>query len=129
MIGFGEIQDCACVAPPHMTFFPPKLKTSPHFQHIKKRVSELIWSMDADIRINIVNIKWIILKKINIQFLVHFCYSSPCPIGWGCRIHQLLLCREVRPPPPMSVLIMILNNLMMRFQHCLFSQVHSGLER
>ena len=20
-----------------------------------------------------------------------------CPVGWGCRIHQLLLCRGVRP--------------------------------
>ena len=24
---------------------------------------------------------------------------SLCPFGWGCRIHQLLLCRGVRPPP------------------------------
>ena len=23
--------------------------------------------------------------------------SLPCPVGWGCRIHQLLLCRGVRP--------------------------------
>ena len=22
-----------------------------------------------------------------------------CPVGGGCRIHRLLLCREVRPPP------------------------------
>ena len=22
---------------------------------------------------------------------------SCCPVGWGCRIHQLLLCRGVRP--------------------------------
>ena len=21
-----------------------------------------------------------------------------CPVGWGCRIHRLLLCRRVRPP-------------------------------
>ena len=21
-----------------------------------------------------------------------------CPVGWGCRIHRLLLCRGVRPP-------------------------------
>ena len=21
-----------------------------------------------------------------------------CPVGWGCRIHWLLFCREVRPP-------------------------------
>ena len=24
---------------------------------------------------------------------------SSCPVGWGCRIHRLLLCRGVRPPP------------------------------
>ena len=22
-----------------------------------------------------------------------------CPVGWGCRIHRLLLCRGVRLPP------------------------------
>ena len=22
-----------------------------------------------------------------------------CPVSWGCRIYQLLLCREIRPPP------------------------------
>ena len=26
--------------------------------------------------------------------------SCYCPVGWGCRIHRLLLCRGVRPPPP-----------------------------
>ena len=25
--------------------------------------------------------------------LIHY-----CPVGWGCRIHRLLLCRGVRPP-------------------------------
>ena len=25
--------------------------------------------------------------------------SITCPVGWGCRIHRLLLCRGVRPPP------------------------------
>ena len=61
-----------------------------------------------------------------------------CPVGWGCRIHRLLLCSGVRPPPPTSVLDMTLNNLMERFQqcwsfgecgvplHCHRSQVHSG---
>ena len=63
-----------------------------------------------------------------------------CPVGWGCRIHRLLLCRGVRPPPPTGVLDMTLNNLMVRFQkcwsfgecrvplHCHRSQVHSGPE-
>ena len=26
--------------------------------------------------------------------------QNVCPFGWGCRIHQLLLCRRVRPHPP-----------------------------
>ena len=25
--------------------------------------------------------------------------TSSCPVGWGCRIHQLHLCRGVGPPP------------------------------
>ena len=32
----------------------------------------------------------------------HICYPSKridCPVGWGCRIHQLYFCRAVRPPP------------------------------
>ena len=29
------------------------------------------------------------------------CYLT-CPVGWGCRIHQQLLCRGVRLPPPHS---------------------------
>ena len=67
-------------------------------------------------------------------------YSSVCPVGWGCRIHRLLLCRGVRPPPLTSVLDMTLNNLMVRFQqcwsfgecrvplHCHRSLIHSGPE-
>ena len=33
------------------------------------------------------------------------------PVGWGCKIHWLHLCRGVNPPPT-SVLDMTLNNLM-----------------
>ena len=49
---------------------------------------------------------------------VRLCFNwNVCPVGWGCRIHQLLLCRGVRPPPHQtSVLNMTLNNLMVRFQ-------------
>ena len=62
-----------------------------------------------------------------------------CPASWGCRIHRLLLCRGVRPPPN-ECPDMTLNNLMVRFQqcwsfgecgvplHCHRSQVHSGPE-
>ena len=35
------------------------------------------------------------------------------PFGWGCRVHWLHLCRGVTPPP-MSVLDMTLNSLMVR---------------
>ena len=63
-----------------------------------------------------------------------------CPVGWGCGIYQLHLCRGVRQPPPTSVLNMTLNNLMVSFQlcwsfgecsvplHCHRSQVHSSPE-
>ena len=27
-----------------------------------------------------------------------FLFFSFCPVGWSCRIHQLHLCRGVRPP-------------------------------
>ena len=65
--------------------------------------------------------------------------SLSCPVGWGCRIHRLLLCRGVRPFLT-SVLDMTLNNLMVRLQqcwsfgecgvplHCHRAQVHSGPE-
>ena len=59
-----------------------------------------------------------------------------CPVGWGSRIPQLLLCRGVKPPPT-NILDITLNNLMVRFQwcwgfgecgallHCHCSHVHS----
>ena len=73
-----------------------------------------------------------------LSIVSHF-HQPVCPVGWGCRIHQLLLCRGVRPPPT-GVLDMTLNNLMVRFQQCwsfgecgvpLYCncfQVHSGPE-
>ena len=39
-----------------------------------------------------------------------------CPVGWGCRIHRLYLCRD-SPPPPTSVLNTTLNYLMVRLQY------------
>ena len=38
------------------------------------------------------------------------------PVGWGSRIHRVLLCWEVKSPPPTSVLDITLNNLMVRLQ-------------
>ena len=80
------------------------------------------------------------------DYLRFYIYPTPplgqdiCPVSWGCRIHWLHLCRGVSPPPLTSVLVMTLNNLMVRFQqcwsfgecgvplHCHRSQVHSGPE-
>ena len=46
-------------------------------------------------------------------------HSDPncCPVSWGCSIHWLLLCRGVRAPLN-ECPVMILNNLMVRFQLC-----------
>ena len=74
--------------------------------------------------------------QLDSYLLEHLCVHI-CPVGWGCRIHRLLLCRGVRPPPS-SVLDMTLNNLMVRFQQCWSfgecgvplhrSQIHTGPE-
>ena len=40
--------------------------------------------------------------------------DSNSPISWVCRIHQLLLCIRVRPPPPTSVLGMKFNSWMVK---------------
>ena len=64
---------------------------------------------------------------------------SACPVGWGCRIHRLHLCRGVTSHQK-SVLNMTLNNRIVRLQpwsfrkydvplHCHYSQVHSDPER
>ena len=46
-------------------------------------------------------------------YLVQVSKFCNCPVGWGCRIHRLLLCRGVRPPPnTTSVLNITLNHLM-----------------
>ena len=75
---------------------------------------------------------------------VGFLFNNPSslivvsPVGWGCRIHRLHLCRGVRLPPT-SVLDMTLNYLIMKLQSwnfgkcgvpvcCHYSQVHSDPE-
>ena len=35
----------------------------------------------------------------NLNYLIQRGRLLYCPIGWGCRIHWLHLCRGVRPPP------------------------------
>ena len=77
--------------------------------------------------------------SLSSSFYLPLFLSLSCPVGWGCRIHRLLLCRRVRPPPTlMSVLDMILNNFTFQWcwsfgecrapLHCHCSQVHSGSE-
>ena len=95
----------------------------------------------------LVQLVWLVVRKIFSQVttypglisaLVYPWYTNEeWPSGGGCRICRLHLCRGVRPPP-MSILYMTLNNLMVRFQwcwrfgecgahlHCHCSQVHSG---
>ena len=53
------------------------------------------------------------LKLILITDNLHLKNS---PVGWGCRIHKLNLCSGVRPPPPMSIMDMTPNNLMVKLQ-------------
>ena len=44
--------------------------------------------------ITLVRITYISLVFMKLCFI----YQT-CPVSWGCRIHWLHLCREVRPPP------------------------------
>ena len=50
-------------------------------------------------------LKWyctLVPRKLVMWYLYHFNHWSSnvhCPVGWGCRIHQLHLCRGVTPLP------------------------------
>ena len=54
-----------------------------------------------------------------VKFLSDFVSLKSNPIAWGCRIHQLHLCRVIRESPSFqtSVLDMTLNNLMVRLSN------------
>ena len=39
------------------------------------------------------------LKMYTIYECVYILFTMTCPVHWGCRIHQLHLCRRVRLPP------------------------------
>ena len=65
------------------------------------------------ISVNVISRVWGLVHYHQLHCaLVHL---SAWPVGWGCRIHRLLLCWRIRPPPS-SVLVMTLNNLIFRFQ-------------
>ena len=57
----------------------------------------------------------IVMAKIQLSLHRNATQSINCPVSWGCRIHQLLLCRWVKHPST-NILNMTLNNLMVRFQ-------------
>ena len=42
--------------------------------------------------------KTFLLQAIQINQTIQFSISTPCPVGWGCRIDWLLPCRGVRQP-------------------------------
>ena len=59
---------------------------------------------------------WIIIvHSWNLCWMSFAKYLNCRPVGWGCRIHRLYLCREVRPLHLTSVLDMALK-LTVRFQ-------------
>ena len=41
---------------------------------------------------------WLVGWVGHINYCCLFKTKFSCPVGWGCRIHRLLLCRGVRPP-------------------------------
>ena len=43
------------------------------------------------LRLTLTRTAWALISARLLPFL--------CPVGWGCRIHWLHLCRGVRPPP------------------------------
>ena len=47
---------------------------------------------------------------------------NPNPVSWRCRIHQLHLCREVKPPPLTNPLDMTLSHLTVRVQSWSFEE-------
>ena len=53
------------------------------------------------------------IQCLHITDKCKFLLARPCPVGW---IHCLLLCRGVRSLPLKGVLVMSLNNPMVRFQ-------------
>ena len=40
-----------------------------------------------------------VLTDLSFHVYVWIAQLLLCPVGWGCRIHRLLLWRRVRPPP------------------------------
>ena len=89
------------------------------FKTLEKNMSSfIIQSIDYKVPIQFYSIA---LASNNPRRLLYHLLNHPnqtasCPVSWGCRIHRLHLCRGVRTPTPISVLVMTLNNLMVRFQ-------------
>ena len=65
-----------------------------NYSFIKKHTLEIYWDW-----INIISKYILVFTLSSTDRLFHFITSLRCPVGWGCRIHRLLLCRGVRPHP------------------------------
>ena len=68
------------------------VKNRTGFWHFKRRTElleiELFWHLNSVLMLN-----WIICNKTVLTF-----NSVYCPVGWGCGIHRLHLCKGVRSP-------------------------------
>ena len=55
---------------------------------------------EESLKITITRCRWNVLGPTKKYILLTLAYTwrNFCPVGWGCRIHWLLLCRGVRPP-------------------------------
>ena len=52
--------------------------------------------LSVEARFNLIVGKNTMMESSSIHIFIHL---FVCPVGWGCRIHRLLLYRGVRPPP------------------------------
>ena len=61
------------------------------------------WTEHPKIIYSVFNMSFVdtplIFFSLSMDWDIYISFSKPaCPVGWGCRIHQLHFCREVRPP-------------------------------
>ena len=82
-------------------------------------LKELIRRMKVNTLCNAISIILYLFIYLNyVAFYRHYWFIYHiCPVGWGCKIHRLHLCRGLRPlHPASSVLDMAINYVMVKFQ-------------
>ena len=67
------------------SFFPPIFTAA--IIRLKKR-----WKSQGNVQI------WLSIYSLFFIISLHFIPNNTCPVSWGCRIHQLHLCRGVKTP-------------------------------